>query len=631
MRRALVALAMLVAASVITTGTAFAGTYQVAACAVPTPLVNNSWLPFNNNATYLETPANCGTNEITGFSRETSGLAAVDVLGLSTNTPEGAVAGWTFAAPPGDTVTAISMDRDLFNDGPGWLPQIIDGTGTPLPGDICPFNGSNGGCETSGAASHAGLDTTSLTIEVLCSPASAGLTACGGGASLHSGRAELDGAVVTITDEQPPQITSTSGSLFTGGLVRGTLSGTVNGSDSSGVQYARVYVDGTQVAQQALACDFTRPAPCPASSSSQFSLATSAISNGPHQIQAAVVDAAGNQTLGGPVQVTVDNTSPIAPTGLQVNGKAAGAWINQPATTTWTNPSEPQADPISQVNWIACAGMQASIPASGCGALQHQASPLSSLTFNPAQDPKFAGQPQALYTVFVWLQDALGNSTPANSAAISFGYQTSPPPPPTSIKASGAGPYTITLGAPAHLAPLTATNWIACKGPANCTPAQTSPGLSFRFDPNHTPQFQSRPYGTYTIRAWLQDAAGNASPADSATLTITHSKPGKASPQLHILSVTRTKRALRVRGAAANTLSGHVTIIVHYTLGARSNSVQKTVRVAHGKWTAVLGLPGGARSTRVTVVHRSTTHWLAQTVTRYVHHHRAGTLMGRAG
>jgi hypothetical protein len=327
----------------------------------------------------------------------------------------------------------------------------------------------------------------------------------------------------------------------------------------------------------------------------------------------------------------VDNTSPSAPTGLQVNGKAAGAWVNQPATITWTNPSEPQADPISQVDWIACPGAETSIPASGCDALQHQASPLSSLTFNPAQDPKFAGQPQALYTVFVWLSDAIGNGTPANSAAIGFGYQTSPPPPPTSVKASGAGPYTITLGAPAHLAPLTASNWIACKGSTNCTPAQTSPGLSFGFDPNHTPQFQSRPYGTYTIRAWLQDAAGNASPADSATLTITHSKPGKASPQLHILSVTRTKRALRVRGAAANTLSGHVTIIVHYTLGARSNSVQKTVRVAHGKWTAVLGLPGGARSTRVTVVHRSTTHWLAQTVTRYVHHHRAGTLMGRAG
>jgi hypothetical protein len=157
-------------------------------------------------------------------------------------------------------------------------------------------------------------------------------------------------------DNQPPQITSTSGSLFTGGLVRGTLSGTVNGSDSSGVQYARVYVDGTQFAQQALACDFTRPAPCLASSSSQFSLATSAISNGPHQVQAAVVDAAGNQTLGSPVQIMVDNVNPGAPNGLLVNGRGGGAWVNQPATITWTNPSQPEGDPIGQVNWIACIG-----------------------------------------------------------------------------------------------------------------------------------------------------------------------------------------------------------------------------------------------------------------------------------
>jgi hypothetical protein len=437
MRRTLPALAMGLVASAIATGTASAGTYAVTACAVPAPLINNSWQPFNNNPTYLETPANCGTNEITGFSRETSGLAAADILGLSTNTPEGAVAGWTFAAPPDDTITAISMDRDLFNDGPGWLPQVVDASGASLPGDACPYNGSNGGCETSGAASHTDLDTTSLRIEVLCSPASEGLVACGGGAFLHSARAELDGATVTITDEQPPQITSTSGPLFTDGLVRGTITGTIAGSDNSGVQYARLYVDGAQVAQQALACDFTRPAPCPAGSSNQFSLDTSTLANGPHQIQPAVVDAAGNQTLAGPVQITVENTAPITP----------------------IVPTTPITPP------------------------------------------------------------------------------TTPPPP----------------------APIT-------------------PG-----------------------------------------------KPVRASPRLRILGVTRSRRALHVRGAAAKTLVGHVTIVVRYTLRGRSHRVQKTVRVANGKWAAVLRLPSGAWTSRVTVIYRGAADWLAQSVTRYVHH-RAGTI-----
>ena len=403
----------------------------MAACAAPAPLINNSWQPFNNNTAYLETGTNCGSNDVTGGSPSTSGLAAADVLRLTTNVPAGATAGWQFIAPSGDTISAVSVDRDLYEQGEGWVPQIVEAreaTSSLVRPALSTC--SNGGCEVSGEAVHTGLNTTSLAIELVCDPAPVQLTACGNGFSEHDARVELNSATVTVTDDQPPQITSTSGSLFTGALVRGTLSGTIDGSDGSGVQYARVYIDGAQVAQQASACDFTRPAPCPASSSSQFSIDTSALANSPHQIQAAVVDAAGNQTLGGPVQITVDNIAPTVPT-----------------------------------------------------------APMTA------------------------------------------------PPPPRSI---------------------------------------------------------------------------------------TSGKSTKASPQLHILSVTRTSRALHVGGAAANTLIGHVTIIGHYTLGARACSVQKTVRVAHGKWAAVLGLPPGARTSRVTVLYHGTADWLSQTVTRYVHHHRAG-------
>ena len=385
---ALTATAMLLGAWALAAGPSFAGTYEVTACAGAAPLVNNSWAPFNNDASHLETRANCGIGEITGYSGTTSGLAAADVLGLGTQTPEGAVAGWTFTAPAGDTISAISMSRDLFDDGPGWLPQIIDAAGTPLPGESCPYNGNNGGCEISGAATHTGLDTTSLTIEVLCSPASEELTVCGGGSTLHSARAELDGATVTITDEQPPQLTSTSGPLFTGNLVRGTITGTIDSSDAgSGVQYARLYVDGALLAQQLSSCDFTQPVPCPTSSSAQFSLNTSALSNGPHEIQAAVVDAAGNQTLGASDQIVVDNVNPSAPTGVLVDGHGSGTWTNQPATITWTNPSQPAYDPIGQVNWIACPGVETSIPASGCDAPAQPERPVELAHVRPLPGP----------------------------------------------------------------------------------------------------------------------------------------------------------------------------------------------------------------------------------------------------
>ena len=621
MRRALLAgPAMLVVAGVLAPGSSLAGTYQVSACTGIAPLANTSWQPFNNNPTYLETSANCGSEDVTGDSPSTSGLAAADVLRLSTNVPAGALAGWQFTAPSGDTINAITINRDLYRQAEGWVPQIVEADGNPLPDESC---SSNGDCEVSGEATHTGLDTTSLAIELLCEPAPVQTTVCANGFPQHFARVELNGATVTVTDEQPPQITSTSGQLFSGGPVRGTVAGTIDGADNSGVQYARLYVNGAQVAQQISSCDFTLPAPCPARSSDQFSLNTGTLSNGPHQIQAALVDAAGNQTLSSPDQAIVDNTNPSAPSGLSVNGDSSGVWINQPATIAWTNPAQPQDDPIGQINWIACLGTQPSIPAGGCDAAHSQSSLLTSLTFDPAQDPSFAGQPQGVYTVFVWAQDALGNTSPADAAAISFGFQTSPPPPPRSITVSGAGPYTITLTAPAHLAPITATNWSACNGGGTCTQARSSPGLSFVFEPGHMPQFQRDPYGRYQIRAWLQDAAGNTSPADSATISLTHSRPGKANPDLRILSVTRSTRALRVAGMAARTLSGGLTIIVRYTLAGRSRSIRRTVRVAHGRWAGVLALAGGALGARVTVVSHSSAGWRAQTVTRQVHHHAA--------
>jgi hypothetical protein len=619
MRRLFLLVAIGLTGAISAMGTASAGIYQVSACTATAPPVNNSWAPFSNNTTYLETSSNCGGSDVTGGSETTSGLAAADVLRLMTNVPAGAVAGWRFMAPTGDTISAISMDRDLYEQGEGWVPQVVDANGTPLPNETCPFNAGNGGCEASGSVIHTGLDTSSLAIELLCDPAPFLLTACGNGFSEHDARIELNGATVTVTDEQPPQIVSVSGALFAGGAVRGIISGTIDGSDSSGVHDAGIYVDGGQVAQREYACDFTHPAPCPATSSSQFSLDTSTLSDGPHQIQAVLVDAAGNRTLGSPIQVTVENASPSAPSGLQVNGKGVGAWINQSATIAWTNPTQFAGDPISQINWVACQGIQTSIPASGCE-VEQQGSPLSSLAFDPAQTAIFAGQPQGSYTVFVWLQDALGNITQANAAAISFGYQTTPPAPPTSIVASGRGPYAITLGAPVDIAPLAATNWTVCDAKGICTPILTSPGLSFGFDPVHTPQFQRDPSGRFTVRAWLQDAAGNTSPANSATLTITRPRPGRPSPQLHILSVTRTGPWLRVRGSAARALRGLVTVVVRYTLSTRTRSAQKAVRVMRGKWAASLRLPEGARTARVTVVRQGSKAWLAQTVTRYIHH-----------
>ena len=420
MRRALLGAALLLTAGMSTTGTAFAGTYQVTACADAPSLLNNSWQPFNNNTTYLETSSNCGSSDVTGVSPATSGLAAADVLELPTNVPAGATAGWRFIAPPGDAISAISMDRDLFDNGPAWLPQIIDGAGNALPGETCPYNGDNGGCEASGVVTSTGLDTSSLAIELLCDPEPP-LTVCGNGIlrARRTGRAQR-------RDRHDHRRTAASDHLRKRLAVRRRpgarrcLSGTIDGADSSGVQYARVYVDGAPVAQQAYACDFTMPAPCPATSSNQFSLNTTTLSNGPHEIQAAVVNAAGNQTLSTPVQLTVDNTNPSAPTGLLTNGKDAGAWIDQPGTITWTNPSQPQDDPLSQVNGSrALAPRRASPPAAVTPTAPGQPAELAHL--QPGPRCRVRGPARRASTrSSCGLQDAIGNTAEADSAAISL-------------------------------------------------------------------------------------------------------------------------------------------------------------------------------------------------------------------
>ena len=224
MRRALLALVVLFVAGAIAASAAFAGTYGIGACAVRRRWSTTLGSRSTTTPHIWKRARTAAAADISEGSPITSGLAAADVLKLSTNVPEGAMAGWQFIAPAGDTISAINIDRDLYRQAEGWLPQIVEADGSSLPGEACI---SNGGCEVSGEAMHTGLDTTSLAIELVCEPKPVDVTACGNGFSQHFARVELNSATVTVTDEQPPQVTSTSGELFTGGPVRGTITGTI--------------------------------------------------------------------------------------------------------------------------------------------------------------------------------------------------------------------------------------------------------------------------------------------------------------------------------------------------------------------------------------------------------------------
>jgi hypothetical protein len=605
-----------------------AGTFEVSTCGAVPGDGNDSWAPLNTDPTDLQTSDTCGVADVTGQTTQTSGLAGADILGLSTFTPRGGSAGWRFVVPSGDVVNAVTLDRDLFLVlAPGWTAEVVDSNGSPLPGELCESDESQARCEIQGVTTHPGLNTTSLSIQIVCNPTVVVQTDCTGGVDFHSVRVELNSATVTVTDDQPPTLAGTTGTLFTpsSGYQHGTLTGTIAGADNSGVSSVRVYVDSNPIVQSAFNCDYTYAMPCPATATSPtLSLDTTRLADGPHQIQAAVIDAAGNETRGPVGQLLVANHPPAAPVGVAVTNAPTG-WINHAATIAWKNPAQGSGLPVAGVDWLACRGVDATLPAAGCGAIHAQAAPLTSLTEDPRTEAAFAGHVPASYTVFVWLVDSAGDLNPSSPGRASFGFDDTTPPPPTSLAAtptSTGKSFVVRLAPSAHLAPIAGTTWVACKTGGRCTTASTVSGETFGFDPATNPAFRSAPRGTYVVRAWLDDAAGNGSSTAAASIALTYPPAGHAttgtrapSPRLHISAVTIRGGDLRVSGTASRSLDGHLHLVEHYRIAAAQRVLRRTVIVAAGRFSASFAQPRGAHAERLTVIFNGDKHLRAETVT----------------
>jgi hypothetical protein len=605
-----------------------AGSFNVVACGTAPGLANHSWAPFDNDASHLATANACGEPDVTGESAATSGLVTTDILSLATMLPTGDAAGWTFAASSGDQIAAITMDRDLyFGLGSGWFPEVVDASDSPLPGEVCLFVMGETSCELQGTTTHAGLSTATITIQLLCNAAPFGQSSCLTGSSLHHARAELNSATVTVTDNQPPTLTGTAGPLLTSSTYQhGTLAGTISGADNSGVSSVRVYVDGNPVVQSAFNCDYTYAQPCPATATSPtLSLDTTRLADGPHQVQAAVIDAAGNETRGPVGQLLVANHPPGAPVGAAVTNAATG-WINHAATISWKNPAQGSGLPIAGVDWVACRGVDSTLPASGCGAIHTQATLLTSLNEDPRTEAAFAGHAPASYTVFLWLVDSAGDLNPASPGRASFGFDDTAPGPPTSLAATPSSTgksFVIRATPPAHVAPIASTSWVACKTGGRCTTAKTVSGQTFGFDPATNPTFRSASRGTYVVRAWLHDAAGNGSSTAAASISLAYPPAGHAkalsrapSPRIHISTVTLRGRDLRVAGTANRSLDGHVHVVDRYRTAAAEHLLRDTGVVAAGHFSVRFVQPRGAHVERVTVSFSGDKHLRAETVTR---------------
>ena len=127
-------------------------------------------------------------------------------------------------------------------------------------------------------------------------------------------------------DTTPPTVSITVPA--SGATVSGTVSVTANASDNAGIATVQLQVDGSNVG----AADTNSPY--------DFSLNTTTLSNGSHQLTAVAKDTSGNQATSTAVSVTVSNQTNTAIPGYANNG--AGCPIN-------TVPGGPN-DPVTSYN-----------------------------------------------------------------------------------------------------------------------------------------------------------------------------------------------------------------------------------------------------------------------------------------
>ena len=299
---------------------ALAGSYYVNACSPSTS--SGLWAAVNTFPTSFTTGNNCGGpagSEVGPLDDSNQGaLYAEDTLGAITNMPDGTRAGWTFTAPPDTTITAIRYYRSLGAYGqPNVSAGLVQATGAVL--EECRIDtafGSSIVCSkpgNQGPVEFTGLNTSSLFFGVICRVIFAG-GGCAPGATIHTARASMYSARVTLSESSLPVLGGLAGPLWSGGVVSGVVPVTFSASDATGIKQQYVRADpGGVIAGAAQTCDSMLAQPCPQLPAGSLSVDTRRVGDGAHTFSLVVVDAAGNQQTATSPPVVVRNQVAAVP------------------------------------------------------------------------------------------------------------------------------------------------------------------------------------------------------------------------------------------------------------------------------------------------------------------------------
>jgi hypothetical protein len=296
----------------------------------------------------------CGEAPTSGASAHLANLAVADVLEAG-NPPVGAEAGWRLEAPPGTMISeARGSDRIYKETNNDWEATMQAQAGETLDGQTCVVELRSGlFCETMGFQ-VVGLTTSSLRVVARCveNPS----RDCPDGATLHEVRAELDEAIVTISDPQPP---TGVGGAVPSGPQQGTISVATAATDpAAGVESLSVVdaeghlIGGPVPAPEG--CDFSRVTPCPTSVSGvSVPVDTTRLANGDEQIRVAAENAAHDVAYSSAYTLDVQNHEGEGGSGTSAGGGnvgegttgggAAGGPEGTPSSPSGSSPAEARA------------------------------------------------------------------------------------------------------------------------------------------------------------------------------------------------------------------------------------------------------------------------------------------------
>jgi hypothetical protein len=386
-------IAVLALGTAVPAGALASGSYTVSACSPTTS--PGAWQQVSTFPTGMTSGNQCGGPMIGPIGGGDAGaLYGEDLVGFTNSVPAGAQAGWSFTAPAGTTITAVSYYRslDTGNDG-DWIAGLLDAGGARL--DICHTNPTP--CSDPNnqvAVTLSGLSSSGLFFGVECAPVAPD-TDCLAGSTQHFAQADMYSVKVTLAETATPAASNFAGALWGGGVVWGSAPVTFDASDSSGIAQVAVDGPGGQVALQPQSCDYSQTQPCPQLPNGSLNVDTTQLHDGPQTLTLLVNNAAGNTLSVQSPSLVIDNNGPPPP-GTLAGSPVAGN--DNAIQLTWSDPANPP-EPVTAAYAQICQG---SCPAA------------IAVSFSGSAQLSVPGP--GTYGVRLWLIDSAGRGGPANAA-----------------------------------------------------------------------------------------------------------------------------------------------------------------------------------------------------------------------